>query len=567
MTPFIDEKLDSDDSSYQVPGEYIIPESLLGTRRPIKVIVIGFGFSGIHLSYILGKQTKNSNITLQFYEKNPGLGGTWFENSYPGCSCDIPAVNYQFTWHPKTDWKEYYAKAGETLQYLKGVVHLHKLDHNVKYNHRLTGAWWEPNKGQWTVRIQPNGDRTTEFFDHAEILVSATGVLNKWKWPDLRGLERFKNVTHTASWDHSLDLRNKIVGVIGNGSSSIQAVPAILKEAHHVVNFIRSPSWVISGLGTKYSGKEGANIEYSEAQKKSFEDDPESYLEYRKAVEIEMNPTFAFAIKGTKEQLDFYEYAASEMRRKLSKKPELADKLIPTIFAPGCRRPNPGFGYLEAISSDKCTVTFSRIEEVTEAGIVTDDGILHKLDVLVCGTGFDVSFKPAFPIIGQDGLDLQDVFKDIPDTYLSTMTPGFPNYFMMLGPFAPYGHGSVLPAMEVIARNIAMTLEKFQTQNIKSLVPKKEAVADFREHRNLYMKKTVWDDPCSAWFKLGPQGETVLMWPGSRLHCFDVLLHPRWEDYDWEYLMGNRFSYWGNGFTTADVSTDGTDRAWYIAGV
>lgn len=99
----------------------------------------------------------------------------------------------------------------------------------------------------------------------------------------------------------------------------------------------------------------------------------------------------------------------------------------------------------------------------------------------------------------------------------------------MLGPFAPYGHGSVLPAMEVIARNIAMTLEKFQTQNIKSLVPKKEAVADFREHRNLYMKKTVWDDPCSAWFKLGPQGETVLMWPGSRLHCFDVLLHPRWE--------------------------------------
>ncbi|KAI1426166.1 hypothetical protein F5Y12DRAFT_743197 [Xylaria sp. FL1777] len=559
--------IESVSNGSHTPNEYVIQDTPLGVRRPIRVIVIGFGFSGINLSYILGKQTKNSNITLQFYEKNPELGGTWYENTYPGCSCDIPAVNYQFTWHPKPDWETYYAKGEETLQYLKDVVSYHHLDTNVKYNHRLIGAWWEPEKASWRVRIRPNGDRGAEFFDHAEILINASGVLNKWKWPDLKGLSKFKAKTHTAAWDHSLDYTGKTVGIIGNGSSSIQVLPIICDKAQHVVNFLRSPSWVIAGLGTKYSGHEGSNIKYTEEQKKKFREDPEQYLEYRKAVEGEMNPTFAFALKGTPEQLDFYKYATSEMKRKMQKKPELADKLIPTTFAPGCRRPNPGFGYLEAITSEKCTVTFSKISEVTEDGIVTEDGTAHKLDMLVCGTGFDVSFRPTFPIVGKDGLDLRDVFAEVPDTYLSTMVPNFPNYFMVLGPFAPYGHGSVLPAVEVIVRNIAMTIEKFQTQNIKSVAPKEAAVADFREHRNLYMKKTIWDMPCNAWFKLGPKGETVLMWPGSRLHCFDILLQPRWEDYEWEYLLGNRFSYWGNGFTKADLDEEGTDKTWYIAGV
>ncbi|KAI1817436.1 hypothetical protein GGS20DRAFT_533207 [Poronia punctata] len=552
----------------QTADGYVIPDTLVGVRRPIKVIVIGFGFSGINLSYILGKETKNSNITLQFYEKNAELGGTWFENTYPGCSCDIPAVNYQFTWHPSPDWKSYYAKSEETLAYLQSVVAHHELDTCVKYNHRLTGAWWDHQKGQWKVRIEPNGDSSAAFYDYSEILISATGVLNNPKWPELKGLESFKNKVHTAAWDHSIELTGKTVGVIGNGSSSIQVVPAIYDRVDRIVNFMRSPTWVTAGYASNLAGgADGGNVAYTEEERRRFVEDPEGYLAYRKAVEKEMNSNFGMLIKDTPAQIAAYEYATSEMRRKLSKRPDLAEKLIPKTFAVGCRRPNPGHGYLEAISSEKCDVTFSGIAEVTPEGIVTEDGVKHELDVLVCGTGFDVSFRPSFPVVGRDGLDMRDAFKDVPDSYLSTMTPGFPNYFMMLGPFAPYGHGSIIPAVEVIARNISMTLEKFQTQNVKSVEPKREAVAEFREHRDLYMKKTVWNAPCNSWFKLGPKGETVLMWPGSRLHFIDIMLHPRWEDYDWEYLMGNRFSYWGNGFTMADADVEGTDKAWYIAGV
>ncbi|KAK7756877.1 hypothetical protein SLS62_000893 [Diatrype stigma] len=317
-------------------------------------------------------------------------------------------------------------------------------------------------------------------------------------------------------------------------------------------------------MAPKYAGEGGSNFQYNEEQKKRFSENPDEYLEYRKA------------------------YVTNEMKRKLQKTPELAKKIIPTTFPVGCRRPNPGHGYLEALSGDKSDVVFSKIAEITEEGVVYEDGTAQKLDVLICGTGFDTSFRPKFPFVGKDGVDLRDVFEVVPDTYLSTMVPDFPNYFMLLGPFAPYGHGSVIPAIEILTRNIAMCLQKFQTQNIKTMAPKKEAMADFREHRDLFMKKTVFVSPCTSWYKLGPKGETVLMWPGSRLHSVDILMNPRWEvgeqneplppfctlgkaliklqDYDWEYLMGNRFSYWGNGFSTMDVEKD-VDKAWYIEAV
>ncbi|KAI1807182.1 hypothetical protein F4811DRAFT_550137 [Daldinia bambusicola] len=122
---------------------------------------------------------------------------------------------------------------------------------------------------------------------------------------------------------------------------------------------------------------------------------------------------------------------------------------------------------------------------------------------------------------------MRESFKDSPQTYLSTMAPDFPNYFMVVGPFSPYGQGSIIPAMEALIRHAALVLEKFQTQNIKSLVPKKEAVAEFRQHQELYMKRTIWNAPCRSWFKLDLRGEHIVMWLGNCLHSFDILLNPR----------------------------------------
>ncbi|KAF2498481.1 FAD/NAD(P)-binding domain-containing protein [Lophium mytilinum] len=547
---------------------YSIEDKPLGSRRPIKVVCIGFGASAINIAHKLSPRIKEGNVSLQCYEKNPEIGGTWYENTYPGCACDIPAVNYTYSWHVKPDWTTYYAKSQEILAYFKDVVATHSLGEFCKLNHRVVGAWWNEDLGEWKIEVQRGDNVDDTFEDTANILINATGVLNHWKWPAVPGVEKFKRRIHTSAWNNSIDLTNKTVGVIGNGSSAVQVIPAIFPKIKKMKCFIRSSSWVTSGFASKFAGEHGENITYTEEQKKHFAEHPDEYLKYRKAVELEVNQNFAMMIKGSPQQLEALEFARMEMSRKLNEKQHLIDKLVPKEFAVGCRRPTPGNGYLECIADEeKCDVSFSSITEITEKGIITADGVEHEIDVLICATGFDVSFRPRYPIVGQNGLDMRDAFAEHAQTYLSMTTPNFPNYFMMLGPFGPYGHGSVISSVEVITRHIEKIITKMQLEDVKSFAPRQAAVDDFKQHRELYLKRTAWDSPCRSWFKGGKADGPIMMWPGSRLHFFDALENPRWEDYDWSYRTTNRFGFWGNGFSTMDTGDDERDSTWYIGEV
>lgn len=256
------------------------------------------------------------------------------------------------------------------------------------------------------------------------------------------------------------------------------------------------------------------------------------------------------------------------MSNKLNGRADLISKMVPRDYAVGCRvslrqrcgynrtnlcmqRPTPGNGYLECLTDqEKCTVSFSPIQEVTEEGILTEDGELHRVDVLICATGFDVSFRPRFPIVGANNKDLRDAWAKQPYTYLSATVPEFPNYFstallgcslptethpanasftVINGPFGPYGHGSILPVIEIISRYVEKFITKLQVQNVKSFWPKQEAVDDFKRHRELFLKRTAWSPPCRSWFKAGTVNGPILMWPGSRLHFFEAISDPRFE--------------------------------------
>ncbi|KAL3464645.1 putative dimethylaniline monooxygenase [Aspergillus heterothallicus] len=542
---------------------YAIPDQNLGSLRPLRIIVIGFGAGGINLAHIFS-QPQHKNIVIQCYDKNPEVGGTWYENRYPGCACDIPSVNYQFSWHPKPDWSSYYAGSEEILGYFKDVVDTHDLRRFVGLGHCVVGAWWDEERGKWRVKIKPNEDGE-EFYDEGDVLINATGVLNNWKWPQVPGVEKFEAKVHSAYWDTSIDLHSKVVGVIGNGSSAVQIIPAISPKVKQIKAFMRSPTWITAGFAQKYAGENGSNFNYTEEQKQKFRDDPAEYLNYRKMVEEELNQRFKFIINGTPAQKEALEFARAEMTRKLNGREDLVSKLVPTDYAVGCRRPTPGNGFLECITDEKCSVTFESITEITENGLITQDGVHHDMDVLVCATGFDVSFKPKFPIVGKDGLDLKDAWAKQPDTYLSATIPQFPNYFMINGPFGPYGHGSILPIIEIITRYIEEFLIKLARENIKSFYPKREAVDDFRRHRELFLLRTAWSSPCRSWFKGGTIDGPIMMWPGSRLHFFEALKEPRYEDYEWEYQHNNRFSYFGNGFSQREI--DGDNITWYVDGV
>lgn len=253
------------------------------------------------------------------------------------------------------------------------------------------------------------------------------------------------------------------------------------------------------------------------------------------------------------------------MSTKLSPKPELRDIIIPNNFNVACRRPTPGNGYLEALAGKKTTVFTSAIQAITENGVVDSaTGKEHPVDVIVCATGFDTSFRPRFPIIGLNPkTTLAEKWAEFPASYLGVGVDGFPNYLMYSGPFTPVAQGSLLPIITLLTNHFMEIIRKMRTQHIRRLSPKPRAVADFAEHTRTFLPRTCWADPCSSWFKQGTIDGPIVMWPGSRLSFFEILHHPNYEDYDIEYWGGNRWSFLGTGFV--DFEFTGTkDMTWYL---
>ncbi|RHZ62629.1 hypothetical protein CDV55_105871 [Aspergillus turcosus] len=539
---------------------YTISEKVLGEARHLRVIAIGAGASGLNLAYQISNHMRN--IDLIVYEKNPDVGGTWYENRYPGCACDIPSHNYQFTWEPNPNWSTFYSKAPEILEYFKNIARKHDLYKFIKLNHKVINAEWSDSDGIWKIQVQDNLTGKI-IHDWCHFMITASGILNNWKWPDIPGLHTFKGeLLHSASWNNNVSWKGKTVAVLGCGSSGVQIVPTIQPDVKQLVTFIRTPIWITASFAQSKAGPNGSNFVFSEEQKEKFRNEPEIYLKYRKEVEHELNSRFKFIIRDSPEQAEAVRFSINEMKRKLGENSPLLKYLIPT-FAVGCRRPTPGNGYLESLSKDNVRVVTDSISEIVPEGIKMTTGEVIAVDMFICATGFDISFRPRYPVIGRNGIGLSDQWKQKPSGYLSLAVPNFPNHFMFLGPSAPIGHGSVLPIVEHSTKYILKMIYKCQTQDIKAVTVSQQAVDDFDEHIQLFMQRTAWTTHCRSWFKNGTvDGPVVALHPGSRVHWFHMLDEPRYEDYNWDRIKKNRFSYLGNGFSTKEGK--GKDTAYYF---
>ncbi|CAM1502663.1 Fc.00g074390.m01.CDS01 [Cosmosporella sp. VM-42] len=227
--------------------------------------------------------------------------------------------------------------------------------------------------------------------------------------------------------------------------------------------------------------------------------------------------------------------------------PEVAEQLIPKDYEIGRRRPTPGNGFIEALYQDNVDVIRGGVKRITEDGLVSEDGTQHK---------------PRYPTIGRGGRSLSEEWKEASSTYLLMSVPHFPNYLIFNGPFGVYGHGSILPVMERLGRHFMQIIEKMSDEWNTAFEPTEEAVADFAEHRRSFLPRTTWSGTCNSWFKQGSVKGEVMMWPGSRIHFFDIMATPRWEDYHLTRACRNRFFYFGNGF--AERECDGHDLSWYL---
>jgi cation diffusion facilitator CzcD-associated flavoprotein CzcO len=272
------------------------------------------------------------------------------------------------------------------------------------------------------------------------------------------------------------------VAVIGAGSSGIQIVPSLQPGVQKLDHYVRGKTWIATPMAAKEVEKRtsgtGSNFSFSEEEIRTWKADPALYLQYRRALETELQSGHGITMRGSELQRLVKEEFTTLMKSRLATKPEIAQHLLPE-FSPLCKGLTPGPGYLEALTQPNVEVIATPISKVTQTGIVTEDGQLREVDAIVCATGFDTSFKGRSPVIGQDGVHLNEKWADRPDTYLSVSTNKFPNFFMSLGPNSALGAGSLLIILEYFAKYIGQCVEKIQQANILTMQPSKPSVDGF----------------------------------------------------------------------------------------
>lgn len=237
---------------------YTIREQPMGTKRRLKVVLMGAGASTLHFLKAVDEQMSDLDVVV--YEKNHDVGGTWLENRYPGCACDIPSVNYQFSWKI-VNWTHYYSYSPEIWEYLKEIERENRFGQRyIRFRHCIEEAAWDNDDGKWRLRVRDLASGEVKE-DAAEFFVNAGGVLNNWKWPDVQGLQNFKGkLMHTACYEEGYDLTGKKVAVLGAGSSGVQCVAKIQKDVERLYHWVRSPIWITAGFAQTWAGHDGANF-------------------------------------------------------------------------------------------------------------------------------------------------------------------------------------------------------------------------------------------------------------------------------------------------------------------
>ncbi|MGQ0483183.1 MAG: flavin-containing monooxygenase [Pseudonocardia sp.] len=455
------------------------PKTRKTDRLDHEAVVIGAGFSGIGVARALDRAGITDYVVL---EEGSGVGGAWYWNTYPGVAVDIPSASYQFSFEQRSDWSRVYAPGSELRSYAEELVDSYRIRDRIRFDSGVVEARFDEERQWWRLTIADGRTIT------ARHVISATGVLNKPQPPDIRGLDRFTGITmHTARWDHDVDMRGKRVGVIGTGASAVQLIPPVAEEAGHLTVFQRTPIWILpkhdtaiprwlqSGL-KRVPGLQAATRLLSQTFVEIF---PLS------AHYSDLIPMARFAERSCRAFLE----------REIAD-PVLRAKLTPD-YSFGCKRPTFSNEYLATFTRPDVTLETSAISEVTENGVRTREGTEHPLDVLVLATGFKVfepDNMPPFPIVGRGGTELGAWWAEHRyQAYEGVSVPGFPNYFMVLGPYG-YNGSSYFALIENQTRHIIRCLRHAGKLGATAVEVRPEANERFlaemlgRRHRQVFYR-------------------------------------------------------------------------------
>ena len=478
-------------------------------KRALKVAIIGAGMSGLCMAIKLQDAGIDS---FTIFEKADDVGGTWRDNTYPGLTCDVPSRYYSYSFRPNPDWSHVLPPGPEIQAYFRQVAEERGIRPHIRFGCDVISARY--HDGQWQLTTA-DGEET---FD---VLITATGLLRVLRYPDIPGLETFAGPAfHSARWDHSISLPDKRIGLIGTGSTGVQITAELGGKVRQLKVFQRTAQWICPMPNPRYS--------------------PPIRVALRRWPKLNglayrfwgwyVRAMFGSAPIRPGFSRRWFTFLCRWNLRLSVRDPQLKAKLTPKDL-PMCKRLIFAGHFYRSVQQPGVEVITEPIDHIEPRGIVTADGALHELDLLVLATGFDArAYVRPLAVIGEGGLTLDEAWVDGPMAYRSVAVPGFPNLFMLMGPHSPFGNQSLIPIAEDQANYAMWWINQLRDGVVRSAAPTEAATREYNERMKAAMPQTIWVTGCSSWY-LGKDGLPELFpWTPDIHH--ELLCQPELADFD-----------------------------------
>lgn len=522
--------LESVDQREVRPGADLPP----GERDAFHVVVVGAGMSGV----LAGIRLADAGIPFTVVEKNPAVGGTWYENTYPGCRVDVGNHFYSYSFAPDDHWSEFFSRQPELQRYFERTAADHGVVDHIRFDTEVVAARWDDDTARWTVRTRHRDGSEEELT--ARAVISAVGQLNRPKLPDIDGIEDFAGPwMHSSRWDDDVEVGGRRVAVVGTGASAFQIVPAIAGEAAHVSVFQRSAPWMFPN--PHYHDAVGPGVAWALSHL------PHYGRWYRflifwpacdggmEAMRIDPDwpdqDTSISAVNDAARQM-FTEWMADQV----GDDPELLAKVVPDYVCLGKRTLQDNGSWLGALRRDDVELVTEPIDRVTPTGVRTADGRDHDVDVIVYATGFHANrYLWPMEITGRDGAVLSEVWGERPTAHLGVTVPGFPNLFLLYGPGTNLATGgSIIFHSECQVRYTMGCLDLLLHAGAgSSLEVRREVHDDYNRRLQAELDTMVWTHPSirDSWYR-GPDGRVYVLSPWRLVDYWTWTRRPEIEDFD-----------------------------------
>jgi cation diffusion facilitator CzcD-associated flavoprotein CzcO len=389
------------------------PDPEASVPRGLRVAIVGAGAGGICMAVAL-RRLGIADFTV--YEQSDGIGGTWYDNTFPGAEVDTVVPFYSFSFH-SYDFTRTHVRQPELLAYLQNVVDRYRLMPHIRLSTAVTRAVW--NERTHTYEVTTSDGECERF----NVVVTAVGMLNAPRFPDWPGLNRFQGAAfHSARWDHNVDLTGKRVAVVGTGSTSAQIVPAIAPQVERLYVFQRQPGWILPKPDREFTAAERARM---------------SRPLYRRWMRLKQGRIYKGGIsfiEGTKENITSQRKCEAFIQEVFRDRPDLA-KMVTPDYPFGGKRPVKESKFYPALLRDNVELVPQAVESVTEHAVIDDTGCAREVDVLVMATGFKAaSFLSTLDVVGRDGRSIHDIWQGDAEAFLGLTVANFPNFYMLYGP-------------------------------------------------------------------------------------------------------------------------------------